>query len=67
MFFYYIYAQGVSWVSYDAMRSNMCLMQITDDFCGQSQGSSGKMVEITRSGQRRGLIGWNTPHLLLLT
>ena len=42
-------------------------MQIIDEFRGQSQGSSGKMVAITQSGQRRGLIGLNPPHLLLLT
>ena len=45
----------------------MCLTQIIDDFCGQSQGSSGKMAAITCSGQRRGCIGGNPPHLLLLT
>jgi len=49
------------------MWSNMCLMQIIDEFGGQSQGSSGKMAVITRSEQRRGLIGGNPPHLLLLT
>ena len=49
------------------MWSNMFLMQITDEFCGQSQGSSGQMAAIAQSGQRRGLIGWNPPHLLLLT
>ena len=42
-------------------------MQIIDEFRGQSQGSNGKMAEITRSGKRRGLIGGNPPHLLLLT
>jgi len=42
-------------------------MQIIDEFWGQSQRSSGKMAAITRSGQSRGLIGWNPPHLLLLT
>ena len=40
-------------------------MQIINGFRGQSQGSSGQMVEITRSRQRIGLIGGNTPHLLL--
>jgi len=45
----------------------MCLMQIIDDFCGQSQGYIGQMAAITRSGQRRGLIGGNPPHLLLPT
>ena len=49
------------------MWSNMCLMQIINEFQGQSKGSSGKMVAITRSGERRGLIGGNTPHLLLRT
>ena len=49
------------------MWSNVYLMQIIDDIQSQSQGSSGKMVAITRSGQMRGLIGWNPPHLLLLT
>jgi len=49
------------------MWSNMCLMQIIDEFLGQSQGSSGQMEEITRSGQKRGLIEGNPPHLLLLT
>ena len=66
-FYNYIYDYRVSWVGYDAMWSNMCLMQIIDEFCGQSQGSSGKIVAITWSGQRTGLIGWITPHLLLLT
>ena len=42
-------------------------MQIIDEFRGQSQGSGGQMAAITRSGQRRGLVGGNTPHLLLLT
>jgi len=42
-------------------------MQIIDDFCGQSQGSSGKMAVINQTGQRRGLIGGNPPYLLLLT
>jgi len=42
-------------------------MHIIDEFWGQSQRSSGKMAAITRSGQRRGLIGGNSPHLLLLT
>lgn len=40
----------------------MCLMQIIADFCGQSQGSSGKTIAITQIGQRRGLIGGNPPH-----
>ena len=42
-------------------------MQIIDGFQGQSQGSSGQMETITRSRHRRGLIGGNPPHLLLLT
>jgi len=42
-------------------------MQIIDDFCGLSQGYSGQMAAVTRSGKRRGLIGGNPPHLLLLT
>ena len=42
-------------------------MQIIDGFRGQSQGSSGQTIEITQSRQRRGLIGGNPPHLLLLT
>ena len=45
----------------------MCLMQVIDDFCGQSQGYSAQMAAITRSGKRRGLIGGNPPHLLLPT
>ena len=45
----------------------MCLMQNIDDFCGQSQGYSGQMAAITRSGQRRGIIGGNPPRLLLLS
>ena len=32
MFFYYIYAYGVSWVGHYAMESNMCLMQIFVQF-----------------------------------
>ena len=57
----------MSLVGYYAMESNMCLMHIIDEFCGQSQGSSGQMAEITRSGKRRGLIGGIPPRLLLLT
>ena len=45
----------------------MCLMHIIDDFCGQSQGYIEQMAAITQSGQRRGIIGGNPPHLLLLT
>ena len=45
----------------------MCLMQIINYFCGKSQGSCGQMEVLTRSGQRRGLIGGNLTHLLLLT
>jgi len=40
-------------------------MQIIDEFCGQSQGSSGQMEVITRNGKSRGLIGGILPHLLL--
>ena len=49
------------------MWSNMYLMQIIDEFRGQSQGTNGQMAAITKSGQRRGLIGGNPPNLLLLT
>lgn len=49
------------------MWSNMYLMQIIDGFQGQIQGSSGQMETRTQSTQMRGLIGWNPPHLLLLT
>jgi len=42
-------------------------MQIIDGFQGQSQGFSGQNAAITQSRQRRGLIGGNPPHLLLLT
>jgi len=49
------------------MWSNMYLMHIINGFRGKIQGSSGQMAAITRSGQRRGLIGGNPPHLLLLT
>jgi len=48
------------------MWSNMYLMQIIDGFRGQSEGSSGQIAAITQSGERRGLIGGNPPHLLLL-
>jgi len=36
-------------------------MQIIDDFQSQSQGSSGQVVAITQSGQRRGIIGGKSP------
>lgn len=49
------------------MWSNIYLMQIIDGFRGQSQGSRGQIEAIARSRQRRGLIGGNPPHLLLLT
>jgi len=42
-------------------------MQIIDEFRGQSQRFNGQTAAITQSRQRRGLIGGNPPHLLLLT
>jgi len=67
MFFDYIYPYGVNWVGYDAMESNMCLMQIFVEFWRQSQRFNGQLVAIIQSGQWRGFIGGNPPHLLLPT
>lgn len=65
MFFNYIYAYGVSSVSYDAMWSNMCLMQPIVEFWRQSQSFSEQMEAITWNGQMRVRIGGNPPHSLL--
>ena len=63
MFFYYIYAYGVSWVGHYAMESNVYLMQIFGQFWRQSQRFNGHLVANIRRKQGRGFIRGCPPHL----